>query len=96
MLDYGRMHGLPFLYSAAPFSEGILSILVPTIIIAVIWTTILKGFALWYAARNKQKVWFIALLIINTVGIIEIIYLIFFRPRYNKCETPADEMPTQE
>ena len=40
-----------------------------------------KGFALWYAARGSQKWWFIALLIVNTVGILEIIYLLFFRPK---------------
>ncbi|MEG3069987.1 MAG: DUF5652 family protein [Candidatus Syntrophopropionicum ammoniitolerans] len=38
-----------------------------------------KGIALWYTARNSQLVWYIALLIVNTLGILEIIYLLFFR-----------------
>jgi methionyl-tRNA synthetase len=42
---------------------------------------ILKGFSLWYAARGGQRWWFVALLIINTLGILEIVYLIWFRPR---------------
>jgi len=44
----------------------------------LIWSTIWKGLALWRAAKNGQKYWFIALLVINTVGVLEIIYLRFF------------------
>ena len=39
---------------------------------------ILKGFALWRSARNKHKYWFIALLIINSAGVVPLVYLIFF------------------
>lgn len=52
----------------------------PFLIVAAMWTIILKGFALWYAARGNQREWFVALLLINTLGILEIIYLIWFRP----------------
>ena len=45
------------------------------IVFAIIWTLIWKGFALWRAAELKQKYWFIAILLINTLGILEIIYL---------------------
>lgn len=55
--------------------------LVPLVIVIVLWTVILKGYALWYAARNGQKWWFIALLVVNTLGILEIIYLIWYRPK---------------
>ncbi len=55
--------------------------LIPLILVAAIWTAVLKGFALWYAARASQKGWFIALLLINTLGVLEIIYLIWFRPK---------------
>jgi len=41
----------------------------------LVWSGIWKGLALWHAARREEKGWFIALLIINTVGILEIIYL---------------------
>jgi hypothetical protein len=47
--------------------------------ILAVWTIIIKGVALWHAARGSQKAWFIALLIINTFGILEIIYLLGFR-----------------
>ena len=52
----------------------------PFLLLAALWTLVIKGYALWQAAQNKQKWWFIALLFINTLGILEIIYLIWFRP----------------
>jgi hypothetical protein len=46
--------------------------------ILLIWGLIWKGLALWKAAKNDQKYWFIVMLIINTVGILELIYLFRF------------------
>ncbi len=42
------------------------------------WSLIWKGVALWKSARNNERAWFVAILIINTVGILEIAYLFFF------------------
>lgn len=36
----------------------------------------LKGYALWHAAKRDEKGWFIALLIVNTMGVLELVYLI--------------------
>ncbi len=58
-----------------------MSIFVPIILVVVLWTIALKGYSLWHAARGSQKWWFIALLVINTLGILEIVYLIWFRPK---------------
>jgi hypothetical protein len=44
----------------------------------LIWSLIWKGIALWRAARGSQQYWYIALLVFNTVGILEIIFLFFF------------------
>jgi hypothetical protein len=41
----------------------------------MIWSLFWKGWALWKAAKNDSKVWFIVLLLINTVGILDIIYI---------------------
>ncbi len=46
-----------------------------------IWSLIWKGIALWKAARLKDKWWYIALLVVNTAGILEIIYIYFFSKR---------------
>ncbi len=49
--------------------------------IVIVWSVIWKGIALWNAARNNQLVWYIVLIVVNTVGILEIIYLLFFRKK---------------
>ena len=46
--------------------------------IAMVWSLIWKGLALWKSARFGQKGWFVALLILNTVGILDILYLYVF------------------
>lgn len=45
----------------------------------VIWSLIWKGLALYKSAQRGQKVWFIIILVVNMVGILEIIYLIIYR-----------------
>ena len=59
-------------YSALP--AGFAAI----ILILAVWSIIWKGIALWKAARNGSKIWYVVLLIANTVGILEIIYIFFF------------------
>lgn len=50
----------------------------------IIWVLIWKGFAMWKAARLNQPIWFVALLVINTFGILEILYIfIFSRLKFN-------------
>ena len=44
-------------------------------IIIIIWTLFWKGCSLWIAGKRDEKWWFLALLVINTVGILEIIYI---------------------
>ncbi len=46
--------------------------------VLVVWSLIWKGIALWRAARNTDKVWFVILLIVNTVGLLEILYIFVF------------------
>lgn len=44
----------------------------------ILWAIIWKGFALWISAREGQKWWFVAMLIINLFGLLEIIYIFGF------------------
>lgn len=44
----------------------------------LVWSIAWKGVALWNASKNNQRNWFIAILVINTLGILEIIYLFGF------------------
>jgi len=52
------------------------------ILLFLIWSIVWKGLALWKSARLSQRGWFIALLLINSVGILEIIYLFFIAKGY--------------
>jgi len=63
--------GVPFLSSA---------IVIPL----VLWSAIWKGIALWKAARRDQLGWYLALLIINTAGVLPIIYIFLVAPRHAK------------
>lgn len=47
-------------------------------LISVLWALPWKGYALWIAARKEQKIWFIAILLLNTLGILEILYIFIF------------------
>ncbi len=38
-----------------------------------------RGWALWRSARSGQTVWFVALLVVNTVGILPAVYLLLHR-----------------
>lgn len=50
-------------------------------ILVLAWTLPWKGWALWKAARLTDKWWFIALLVINTVALLEILYIFVFSKR---------------
>ena len=50
-----------------------------TILLA--WSLVWKGLALWKAGRRNDKIWFIVLLVINTAGILDILYIFVFTKR---------------
>lgn len=60
--------------------------------LVAIWSLIWKGIALWKASRRGQKVWFVVLLVLNTIGIVEILYIFWL----NKCCTGKknDQLPS--
>lgn len=82
----------PFHFPFAPYT-GL--ILVPLILGVIVWTVAVKGFALWHAARNAQKEWFIALLIINTLGILELVYLFWFRADKKETRKSHHDTPVE-
>ena len=61
--------------------------------IIFVWVLVWKGLALWKAARNNDRWWFVALLVINLLGILEILYFVFSErkslkereKRFNSC-----------
>lgn len=50
----------------------------------MIWDLIWKGLGLWRSARNEQTAWFVCILLINTLGILPIVYLLFFQKKQKK------------
>lgn len=47
--------------------------------ILVIWDFVWRGISLWRSAVNGQRYWFVALLLVNSLGILPIVYLKFFQ-----------------
>jgi methionyl-tRNA synthetase len=85
--------GLTYVAGLAGISTGLTALL---FIILAGWSLIWKGFALWYAARNHQKGWFVFMLIINSAGILEIVYLLWFRADKRKGTASLFEQPPAE
>ncbi len=57
----------------------------PTLfILLIIWMLVWKGAALWKAGRKNDPVWFIALLVVNTIGILDMIYIYHIANRKRK------------
>jgi hypothetical protein len=49
---------------------------IPLIVLLVLWELTLKLLGMWKAARRKELLWFLLIAIINTAGILPLIYLI--------------------
>lgn len=56
------------------------------IVILALIDAVLKLMALWRSARNNSLAWFVCLGIFNTIGILPLIYLLFFG---KKSESPT-------
>jgi uncharacterized membrane protein len=57
------------------FLDGASGLTLLSIVLLIIWSLFWKGLALWHAVKRDEKKWFAFILVLNTVGILEIIYL---------------------
>jgi len=55
--------------------------LIPLIIILSVWEIVWKIIAMWKSARNNDLLWFILIAVINTVGILPIIYILIHKKK---------------
>ena len=62
------------------FDYTIILALIPLVILEVVG----KYLALWKAAKNGHRNWYIALLILNTAGLLPVIYLKFYSKKKRK------------
>jgi hypothetical protein len=46
--------------------------------VITLWVLFWKGWALWLASKKNQKIWFVVLLVVNLMGILEILYIFIF------------------
>jgi hypothetical protein len=60
----------------------------PGLFLLMIWTSAWKGLALWKAVGKRQAFWFVIFLIVNTLGILEILYL-FWLARFDLVNNKA-------
>ncbi len=60
--------------------HGIFGFLIPLVILDLI----LRGISLWKSAKKDQNVWFIALLVVNSMGFLPLIYLLINRGKHSK------------
>ena len=85
--------------ATVPLLQPLGAFLLPLIALVLIWSIVIKGIALWRAARNGHKVWFIVLLLVNGLGVLELIYLIWFSKEelfVVPAPVPAPSDPTPE
>jgi methionyl-tRNA synthetase len=41
----------------------------------LLWSLFWKSLALWHSARRGKEVWFVVLAVVNSIGILDMIYL---------------------
>lgn len=82
---------LPFLAEA--YNLQAYSGLFGLLIVLGLVDLVLKGFAMWRAARLKSVGWFAALLVINSAGIVPAIYLLMTRDAYAKSQKGITSAP---
>lgn len=58
---------------------GLEGFVIAGVLLIALWSIFWKGIGLWKSARNGQKYWFIAILLINSVGILPILYIYVFK-----------------
>ena len=56
--------------------------LIALVVVLGIWEAIWKGIALWRAGNDRNLLWFVLMFVLNTLGILEIVYIFgISRPR---------------
>ncbi|MFE4467626.1 DUF5652 family protein [Leifsonia sp. NPDC056824] len=60
------------------------------VVAVVAWSLAWKGASLWRAARNGSKPWFVALLLSNTLGLLDAVYLFGVDRRHRLAQLEED------
>ncbi len=60
------------------------------LVLAVVWSAVWKALALWKSARNNNLGWFVVFCMVNTLGILEILYIYVFSKKCNNNNQPVN------
>ena len=74
---------------------GVLTWLIPLVVICALWDAVWKLIGMWRAGRNNELAWFICIAIFNTLGILPIIYILLDNNKSEKKEK-SEELPKEE
>lgn len=66
-----------------------IALFIVAIVIVSIWDGVWKVIGMWKSARHGQLAWFICLAIFNTMGILPILYILFFQKPVNPPVIPG-------
>jgi hypothetical protein len=73
----------------ADLKAPLVVLIVCAVVVLAIWDGVWKLIALWKSARNGQLAWFVFLAILNTAGILPILYLWLFQKKQPAPPAPA-------
>ena len=62
----------------------------------IIWSLVWKGLALWRSAKEDNRYWFIAFLVVHTGGLLELAYLFFFADNTLSLSTTPTKKTTKK
>lgn len=65
---FGHYFGSPLFFGGFGF----------LVVIVTLWDLVWKGLGMWRAAQRNEPIWFVAILLLNTLGILPILYLYVF------------------
>ncbi|MFH1789516.1 MAG: DUF5652 family protein [bacterium] len=67
------------------------------LMLIALWVIPWKAVALWKSARNNQKGWFVVLMLLNTIAIVDAIYIFIFSDKKGKdkcgCAPAVAQLP---
>jgi len=81
----------------AIFSADTAPWVIALFVVIIIWSAIWKLFALWKAARKGSAVWFVILALVNSIGVLEILYIfVFSKMEWKCCKTKKPKVKTRK
>jgi len=85
----------PYDFTVTPIHQGIHPIIILFLGILAIWSLVWKGLGMWKAGKKDSRVWFVVLLIFNTLGILDILYIYVFSKYKSKYDVKKIKSKTK-